>query len=195
MTVRKATHADVPDISRALAAAFEDDPVMALLFPPTSRDRRPRLQRFFQVTVGLHLAHDETWTTAGRTAAAVWAPPDHWKTRPRDVVRLAPVMARILGRHLPVGLRVLSRVEKAHPGEPHYYLAILGTDPPQQGKGLGGAVLAPVLARCDEQGVGAYLESSKERNVPYYRRFGFEVTEEIDVGHDTRVWGMWRAPR
>jgi ribosomal protein S18 acetylase RimI-like enzyme len=195
VTVRKATHADVDDIARTFAAAFDDDPITVLLFPPSTRHRADRVRRFFAVTLKLYLAHDQTWTTADRRAAAVWAPPGQWKTRPADIVRTVPAMARILGRNLPRGLGVLSRVETAHPHEPHYYLATLGTDPPQQGRGLGGAVLAPVLARCDEEGVGAYLESSKERNVPYYRRFGFEVTKEIDVGHDTRVWGMWRDPR
>lgn len=196
MHVRKATHADVPDLARVLAAAFDDDPVMTLLFPPATRRRRERLRRFFDVVVGrLHLPHDETWTTADRSGAAVWAPPGTWKTRPLDIVRTTPAMARVMRRNLPLALAVLGRIEKRHPTEPHYYLATLCTDPPRQGKGVGGALLAPVLARCDEQGIGAYLESSKDRNVPYYRRFGFDVTEEIAVGDGTLVWGMWRDPR
>ncbi len=42
----------------------------------------------------------------------------------------------------------------------------------------------------------AYLESSKERNVPLYRRFGFEVIEEhrSKVGSPP-IWRMWREPR
>ncbi len=36
-----------------------------------------------------------------------------------------------------------------------------------------------MLDRCDEDGVGAYLESSKESNIAYYARFGFRVTEVV----------------
>jgi hypothetical protein len=36
------------------------------------------------------------------------------------------------------------------------------------------------LARCDEAGMPAYLESSKPGNVPLYEHFGFEVTEVLD---------------
>ncbi len=72
---------------------------------------------------------------------------------------------------------------------------MLGTDPPWQGKGLGAAVVAPVLERCDREGERAFLESSKERNTPFYERLGFEVTEEIHVPRGPVVWGMWREPR
>ena len=35
--------------------------------------------------------------------------------------------------------------------------------------------------RLDREGAAAYLESSKERNVPLYERFGFKVTEAYDI--------------
>jgi ribosomal protein S18 acetylase RimI-like enzyme len=90
----------------------------------------------------------------------------------------------------------MNMLEKKHPHEPHYYLASLGTDPAHQRKGFGASVMEPVLSRCDGEGVGAYLESSKEENVRYYRRFGFEVREEVVHKHDgPRQWLMWRDPR
>jgi GNAT superfamily N-acetyltransferase len=71
----------------------------------------------------------------------------------------------------------------------------LGTDPAAQGQGVGAALLAPILARCDAEGIPAYLESSKDRNVPYYQRFGFEVTGEIQLRGGPKVWPMWRTPQ
>ena len=92
--------------------------------------------------------------------------------------------------------RTLSAIEKRHPKDPpHYYLAILGTDPDHQGKGIGSSLLRPVLDICDHDGVGAYLESSKESNIAFYARHGFELTGEVRLPGGPLVWPMWREPR
>lgn len=194
--VRKATYADVDRVSLALARAFEDDPVMEWLVPTSARNRLERLRRFFVLELAAwNLRHDETWTTPETTGGALWAPPGKWKLSPTDLAKAMPAMARVAGRRLPLGLRGISAIEHRHPAEPHYYLAILGTEPSQQGNGIGAALMAPVLERCDKEGLGAYLESSKEQNVPYYHRFGFEVTEEITLPKGPPMWLMWRQPR
>jgi hypothetical protein len=56
-------------------------------------------------------------------------------------------------------------------------------------------VLGPVLEQCDADGVGAYLESSKERNIDFYARHGFRVTGEIQLLRGPTMWKMWRDPR
>jgi GNAT superfamily N-acetyltransferase len=82
-----------------------------------------------------------------------------------------------------------------HPEEPHWYLAVLGTATDHQGKGVGSALMAPVLAKCDAEGIPAYLESSKESNIPFYRRHGFEVSGEVNVKNGPKLWPMWRDPQ
>ena len=42
-------------------------------------------------------------------------------------------------------------------------------------------MLAPILEECDRDGVGAYLESSKEQNLDFYARHGFRVTSERET--------------
>src|SRR5205814_297309 len=99
-----------------------------------------------------------------------------------------------LGLRLARVLRGLSIVEKCHPEDPHFYLATLGTDPGHQGEGIGSALMQPVLSMCDQEGLGAYLESSKESNIAFYSRHGFRVTEEVRMPHGPPVWLMWREP-
>jgi ribosomal protein S18 acetylase RimI-like enzyme len=105
-------------------------------------------------------------------------------------------MVRALGRHTVRALRALTHVEGRHPKEPHWYLGVLGTRTAAQGKGIGSALLAPVLERCDDEGIPAYLESSKHSNIAFYRRHGFEVTGEIALpSGGPSVWPMWRDPQ
>jgi ribosomal protein S18 acetylase RimI-like enzyme len=79
-------------------------------------------------------------------------------------------------------LEVVTTLEENRPEDPpHWYLGALGTHPDWQGRGIGTAQLIPVLARADAEQRDAYRESSKDRNVSYYRRFGFEVVDELTL--------------
>lgn len=194
--VRPATTSDVQGMAEALALAFHDDPVMRWLFgheaPRPMRYSRP----FFAHEGARHLRHGQVFTIDGTPGAAYWDPPGQWRTNPRDILRLAPLMVRGIGTRTLRALRGLSRMEAAHAQHPeHYYLAVLGTRPDRQGAGLGSALMAPVLDRCDTEGIGAYLESSKEANIPFYRRHGFEVTGEVEFPSGPKLWPMWRDPR
>jgi hypothetical protein len=53
----------------------------------------------------------------------------------------------------------------------------------------------PALELCDRDGVPAYLEASKEDNVPFYARHGFRVTREIKLPRGPIMYAMWREPR
>jgi GNAT superfamily N-acetyltransferase len=196
VVVRKASIDDAPRLVAALARAFDDDPVMAWLLPG-SRGRERRLRAIFRMELRhIHLPNGHVYTTSDVTGGAVWAPPLRWRTPPAGLVRVLPGLALILRRRLPVAIGSVAAVERVHPSEPHWYLAILGTEPAWQGRGLGSALLAPVLERCDHDGTPAYLESSKQRNLAFYARHGFEVTGTVDLpGGGPRVWPMWREPR
>jgi ribosomal protein S18 acetylase RimI-like enzyme len=87
-------------------------------------------------------------------------------------------------------------MEEQHPQDrSHWYLFILGTEQAAQGRGLGSALLAHVLARVDADRMPAYLESSSERNIALYGRHGFEITSEVAIPGGPRIWPMWRGPR
>jgi GNAT superfamily N-acetyltransferase len=191
--VRLAGADEVGALAQALARAFHDDPVMLFLVP--ERNRHDRIVKFFTTTAVRDMAHGEVWTTDGLGGGALWNGPDQWRLGVGELLRMTPTVFGAFGSRVPRALRTLGIIEKAHPKAPHWYLGILGTDPPQQGKGIGGALMQPVLERCDREGLPAYLESSKESNVPFYRRHGFEVTEELQLPDGPKMWGMWREPR
>jgi ribosomal protein S18 acetylase RimI-like enzyme len=195
---RPATKQDLAGMAAALADAFHDDPVMAYVFGPESPASQRHLTAFFRHEGGRHLRNQHVFTDDEHGGASYWDPPGHWKPGFRDDFGMAVPLPLGVNRRIPRALRGLAQVEKVHDQQPkdHYYLAVLGTRAAKQGTGVGSAMMAPVLAICDRDGVGAYLESSKERNVPFYRRHGFEVVQEIEFGKGgPTLWAMWRDPR
>jgi ribosomal protein S18 acetylase RimI-like enzyme len=182
-TIRRAITTDRRELADTLARAFDDDPVWSWLFPdPASRERRSA--QVFHAYLRDALNVGEVYTTPDRSGASLWKPPGRWKLSNGAIVRL------------PASLEVERKVESQHPTEPHWYLAVVGTDPVAQGKGIGGSLIRQITDRCDAEGLPAYLESSKEANVPYYERFGFKVTGDIQLGTDgPTIWFMWRDPQ
>jgi GNAT superfamily N-acetyltransferase len=194
--VRRATAADVPALAAVLARAFLDDPVAAWAFRP-GRLRPGALERFQGTRLRQLLAGGEVWTTEDLGCAALWAPPGRWRSTPREEAQIARCFLhpRLLAR-LPLIALGWQLLEHKHPSAPqHWYLAVLGTDPNAQGRGLGSAVLSAMLAQCDRDGVAAYLESSKERNIDFYARHGFRVSGELRLLRGPPMWPMWRDPR
>ena len=190
--VRKATTADIDPLAGALARAFFDDPVMGWLFPEAT-GRTATLPRFFSAHLAkVVLPHGEVYTTEGVAGGALWEPPGKWRLGLRGQLRMLPDFIRLFGRRLPLASRGLSLVEARHPAELHWYLAVLGTEPARQGQGIASGLMGPVLERCDKEGTAAYLESSKDSNIPYYERHGFQVTGEIQLPSGPTVWPMWR---
>jgi GNAT superfamily N-acetyltransferase len=93
-------------------------------------------------------------------------------------------------------LRGLATVERKHASmAPHMYLAVLGVEPERQGLGLGSQLLRPGLELCDAEGLPAYLETGKERNLAFYGRHGFDVIDQIVLPGGPPLWFMWREAR
>lgn len=192
--VREALASERAAISDCLSRAFEDDPISRYLFPRKS-SRRSRLVSFYGMALAIISEHGAIYTDERRRGAAVWrapSPPRVGVVRgTADALRLLAILRGSTGRAMNLdGVVAPARLE-----EPHWYLAILGTEPDLQGRGIGSALLAPVLDRCDEDGVPAYLESSKAENVPFYERHGFRVTCELRVPEGPLLWPMVREPK
>ena len=195
------TRLDPIDLHMAVATtsrAFWPDPLFGHFSRNLVQEHR-MLPTFLGAMLRDAAEHGEVWvaTRDGVVAgSASWLQPGTMP-RPRsreNRITIACASALISGRNRRSGLKLLSVIEKKHPTEPHWYLPLLGIDPKWQGRGLGGALLKVKLAECDATLTPAYLETQKPENVPYYERFGFQVTEVIELPATPPIWLMWRDP-
>jgi len=194
--VHRAGPEDVHALTRVLVQAYMDDP-LAIWITASESLRARTLYGLYTARLQGMLAVGEVWTDAERSSVSVWLPPGARK----PAMQLNASLRRcLLDPRLAVRLPLLAwglrHMDGAHPRAPvHWYLSLLGTDPAQRGRGLGSAMLQPVLARCDETGVGAYLESSKQRNIGFYERHGFRALQALRLPAGPTLWPMWREPR
>ena len=196
-TIRKATFADVNLLVPHLARAFDNDPFINWLVRQDDK-RACGFDALFRAWLcKLSLPHGEVLTTDDCVGGALWYPPGKSKIGFTQKMSLLPAMIRV------GSLRGLKRIidlgdalDRIHPTERHYYLPFIGVDPDHQRKGLGIALMRPVLEQCDHEGCGAYLENSNEVNSAFYERRGFAVVDKAVLGQGAPpLWPMWRDPQ
>ena len=188
---------DAPDLDVVAAVAargFYDDPVMNWVFP-NHETRLAALQVSMKLFAQRFLVRTGRVDVVEDACAAMWLPPDPPDLADED----APIPPADAWHHyapdVVARFTVLGDLmEAAHPKEPHWYLGVVATDPEHQGRGLGARILKPVLEICDREGVPAYLESSNERNLPFYYRQGWIQSGEIEIPDGPTLFPMWRQP-
>ena len=182
-----------------LGRAFHEDPVIRWLQPDPER-RTAALPGLFGALARHHFLPgrgvEVAVTDEEHGGVALWDPPGRWQQSSRESIAMLPAVLRAVRGRLAVSRVLTDLMKENHPEESHWYLAVLGSDPKVRGGGFGHALMRSRLDRCDAEYAPAYLESSSPDNVPYYERFGFEVTGEIVIpdGGPT-LWPMWRRPR
>jgi ribosomal protein S18 acetylase RimI-like enzyme len=191
IAVRSASRDEENTVSALITLAFASDPMARW----SLRDAQvylavmPELIRAFGAAA---YDSDSAYVSDDFGGAAMWLPPgvepdietlDRLVRENADPAILTDVEA------------IFDAMAHYHPEIPHWYLPLIGTDPLRQGEGIGGALMRHALARCDRDGVAAYLESSNPRNIPLYQRHGFEILGTIQFGSSPVLTPMLRPPR
>lgn len=191
-TVRQAAVGESSALADSLAAAFMDDPILSWLIPDERR-RPERLRRFFALELHhMGFARGTVWTPEDSQGAAICMPPGAWMMPTLVTIAQGPRFARAFGRRLPIATGLQNAMNIKHFKRPHWYVLAVGVRPEHQGQGLGSALLAPTLERCDREGLPAYLEASSERSAALYERLGFEHVRELRFASSPPLWLMLR---
>eukprot|EP00397_Hematodinium_sp_SG-2012_P058509 GEMP01074081.1.p1 GENE.GEMP01074081.1~~GEMP01074081.1.p1 ORF type:complete len:336 (+),score=37.86 GEMP01074081.1:125-1132(+) len=81
-------------------------------------------------------------------------------------------------------------LHEKHASSPHFYLSTLAVHPDMQGKGLGGKLLRALNQAADRARIPCYLETTGERNVAIYQKYGYKVMENVrlEIEADVDTW-------
>lgn len=185
-------------VAELLARAFRDNPLNVAAIGSADLGRRLRACRpGARDLVHSALRHGEVWAAreAGHPLAGLVAtPPGRHPLPPPPLSRRLLTLAVQGWRTARRWGQIFEALQVQHPLEPHWYLGTLGVDPPQQGRGVGTALLRAWLRRVDREAGSVYLETDRERNVSWYEREGFAVVCRTRV-LEVAVWCMQRPAR
>ena len=187
-------------LARLTARAFFNDPLHEYLFPDEARrDRLAVWDMSHLIQYGIRFG--EVYATSSLSGCAVWLPPgetDFTEERMAEVGMLDS--AAHIGADAEQRMsRFVTESEEFHRSvapHRHWYLVLLGVDPPRQGEGIGSALLAPILARADEGKLPVYLETAHPGNISFYQKRGFAVRAKAPLSDGgATLWYMVRDPK
>jgi len=190
----------MPAAAAMLARAFHDDPLMRYAIPD-SDERARLLPSLYERMIRFGMLAGEVYATGDLPeGVAIWIPPNAKWTRENIEASGMHEFATLIGNDAYQRYReVVSQEWQARlreiPG-PGWYLFILGVEPRIQRRGLGGALMRPILARADTEQLVCYLETENERNVAFYLKQGFDLIVSEEAGTSgVRFWTFRRNPK
>lgn len=184
---------DWRQVGGIIAEAFSEDPVNLWIFGNAAP--MPTVFRSLAKSVYLprgfcHLSGDAGATMWSHSSA----------DRELSLIPTLALVASVIGKGskgaVKRALGASNIMQKEHPKTPHLYLFAIGTRKAARGKGLGKALMAPVLAAADRDRLPCYLENSNPANTGFYRSREFERMKLFEAGPGgPPLEAMWREPR
>ena len=191
--VRTATLEDLTIVVDTAARSLDAEAMLRWSFGEERFEER--IRRHFTHYDGENARRGWIRIAADGAGIAVWIPPG--AREEHEAIGPAPPgdEAEILGDNAARFAAFWGWVGGHEPSEPLLYLSHIGVVPEHQGEGIGTALMRDGLARGEDDGAPAWLETSRANNVAYYERFGFNtVVDEDAPGGGPHIWFMRRDP-
>lgn len=192
-TITTATIDRVPALAAVLARTFSDDPMIS--WPFHDHDVVERSEPMFAALLGEYAALGFVIEGGDGLGVAAWIPPSADVGLEQADAATRPVIAELTDDAGARYDRFWDWLESSLPTEPHWFLDMVGVEPARQGEGIGAALIGHGIDRARIDGVPAFLETGKPRNVPYYERLGFHVARDLDAPDGgPHIWFMQLDP-
>ena len=169
--------------SESLTKAFMNDPLQTYVFPD-EEERKKKSPFHFAAILQFGLNFGEVYASNNSEGAVVWLRPGETEVTPEKAEQgglgqLPDLLGEGAANRFFSVMDFLEPYHKKDITEPHWYTMVIGVDPIFHGKGLGKALLTPVLEKAQLKNEPIYLETAEPSNVAFYSKLGFKIIKEL----------------
>ncbi|MBN8833698.1 MAG: GNAT family N-acetyltransferase [Niastella sp. SCN 39-18] len=119
-----------------------------------------------------------------KKACALITYPDKKKTTLKSILLDVKLILSAVGlKNIKKTLAREAMINKIQPNELKYYLWFIGVDPEYQNEGIGSILLDEIIEDSEHKKRPIYLETSTLKNLPWYKKFGFQIYHELDLSY------------
>ena len=181
--MRKADYEEKDIIVDILTQSFESNQSVNYIINQDKRRLR-RIRSLMDYSFEVCNLFGEVFISEDKKACALIMYPDKKKTSLRSILLDIKLITQCIGiKNVMKTLNREALIKKIQPKEPMTYLWFIGVNPEDQNKGYGSNMLQSIIQYSDKDNKPIYLETSTIRNLPWYKKFGFEIYSEHDLSY------------
>jgi ribosomal protein S18 acetylase RimI-like enzyme len=179
----RATKNDKQLVLRLLSAAFQDNKSVNYILRQDAK-RQTRMQALMNYSFDVCRLFGDVFLSDDCKACALILLPERKKTTLKSIFLDAKLIVSATGfGNVKKAMEREKKIKAQHPAGLRYYLWFIGVDPSEQGKGIGSRLLSEVVAEGMKQKRTICLETSTQKNIPWYQKHGFTVYRELHFGY------------
>ena len=166
-----------------LVSSFDDNKSVNYIIKQDSR-RVQRISALMAYSFDICRMFGHVFLSDDKNGCALILLPDKKKTTIQSILFDVKFIFQSIGlSNVKKAISRESEIKKHQPKGPLYYLWFIGVDNTEQNKGVGSKLLTEVIAEGHRQNRTVCLETSTVKNLPWYKKFGFEIYKELDFGY------------
>lgn len=140
-----------------------------------------RIRRLMQYALATCQDFGAVWQSEDHKACALTILPDQKRITVNSVMRDIQLATSTTGlTNVPRTLAREARIQSCHPATPFCHLWFIAVEQESQGQGIGSTLLKNVVKHYQTQYRPIYLETSTLRNLPWYKKQGFQQYNQLD---------------
>ncbi len=126
----------------------------------------------------------DVFLSEDKKACALVLYPDKKKTTLKSILLDVKLIFSCIGiENIKKALARESKIKQLQPKDRMYYLWFIGVEPQYQNEGIGSDLLDDIIRDSDHKERPIYLETSTLKNLPWYKKFGFQIYNELDLSY------------
>lgn len=187
---------DLKNAVNVLTNAFSEDSMWKEVFNDEDKNRV-----LTEVMVRFCLKYGNVYSTSDNLEGVIAIAPHDKDMTAWRVIRSGAFFLSMKIRSEAKKMTVLSNaIEEAKKSlnlGPYIHLLIMGVSKEFQGKGFGGKLLRALIEKAETERKPIYLETQKEENINFYKKYGFSVKKKVILPEPLNLpmWLMVRDAR
>lgn len=182
--MKEATSKDKALIVDILTESFKDNQSVNYLIPNDNR-RLDRIRALMDYSFETCKLFGKVYLSDDNNGCALVSFPERKKTTLKSLwLEIKLIFSAIGFGNISKAINREKEISKNYPPSHIYYLWFIGVLPANQNKGIGQQLMAQLIAESERMKRPLYLETSTLKNLPWYKKFGLDVYNQLDFGYN-----------